>query len=223
MISLSPCSAYSGTAAMSMLSLQLKEFLLGSHADMQAEKNEKNEIDGTRFEQQLPSSNQKEVLTRIESESKAFVSEWESFEDEETKIGTSIESILQAVSIFRTKIDDPELLKKVRLYSSLRSQVQLLTLARKLSELQNFTHIRDIPILVQDLINILPKNIQSSCKIYRSILSTVTMLKKDILQSFHMNFDLHLETNADSSDGKEMWSTFLGKCLTRTHSTTINL
>ena len=104
----------------------------------------------------------------------------------------------------------PDLVGKMQHYSLLKSQVQILILSQKLSDLQNFSHVRCIPDLVQNLMNSLPKNLQSSCKIYKNIITSVSVLKCTLLRSFHADFDAHLETNAESTDAKEMWSTFLG-------------
>ena len=186
-----------------MLSLQLKEFLLGGPIGKQFETNDVPSKEGS-------ISSKNEVLNRIEAESKSLVCEWNIFESEERKLVTSLENVLESVENFRSTVDDPELVKKVQLYSLLQSQVQLLSLAKILSELQNFSHVNEIPILIKDLMNILPKNLQNTCKIYKNILLTVTSLQTTILRSFHVNFDSHLETDADSSDAKEMWSAFLG-------------
>ena len=187
-----------------MLSLRLKEFLLGGPIDRQAE------IEEVQSDNKLISTNGLQSLKHLESDSKALLSEWKAFEDEELKTESSFDSVLQAVSEFRSKVDDPELVQKVQHYSLLQSQVQILTFLLKLSELQNFSHVRCIPDLVQSLMNSLPNNLQSGCKVYQNVISSVSVLKHTLLQSFHADFDAHLETNAESTDAKEMWSTFLG-------------
>ena len=187
-----------------MLSLRLKEFLLGGPIDKEATIEEAQSTD-------MPLLNKSvQLLKRLEIDSNAFASEWRNFESEELKTLSSFESVLQAVSDFRSKIDDPDLVGKMQHYSLLKSQVQMLILSQKLSDLQNFSHVRCIPDLVQNLMNSLPKNLQSSCKIYKNIIAGVSVLKCTLLRSFHADFDAHLETNAESTDAKEMWSTFLG-------------
>ena len=187
-----------------MLSLRLKEFLLGGPIDKEAIIGEAQSIGMPLL------NNSVQLLKRLEIDSNAFVSEWRNFESEELKTLSSFESVLQAVSDFRSKIDDPDLVGKMQHYSLLKSQVQILILSQKLSDLQNFSHVRCIPDLVQNLMNSLPKNLQSSCKIYKNIIASVSVLKCTLLRSFHADFDAHLETNAESTDAKEMWSTFLG-------------
>ena len=187
-----------------MLSLRLKEFLLWGPIDKEATIEEAQSTD-------MPLLNKSvQLLKRLEIDSNAFASEWRNFESEELKTLSSFESVLQAVSDFRSKIDDPDLVGKMQHYSLLKSQVQILILSQKLSDLQNFSHVRCIPDLVQNLMNSLPKNLQSSCKIYKNIITSVSVLKCTLLRSFHADFDAHLETNAESTDAKEMWSTFLG-------------
>ena len=187
-----------------MLSLRLKEFLLGGPIDKEAVIEESKSMD-------LPlSTNRVQFLKQLEIDSNALVSEWRNFESEELKTQSSFESVLKAVSEFRSKIDDPDLVGKMQHYTLLQSQVQILILSQKLADLQNFSHVRCIPDLVQNLMNSLPKNLQSSCKIYKNIILGVSELKCSLLRSFHADFDAHLETNAESTDAKEMWSAFLG-------------
>ena len=188
-----------------MLSIRLREFLLGGPIERVVEADENKSINGC-----MSQSTVLETRKLIESESQAYVSEWKRFENEELKIEQSYESVLQSVKTFRSKVDDPALLEKIRSYTSLQNQVQLLILAKNLSELRNFSHVRDIPDLVHNLMDSLPNNLPSSCMIYNNVITTVKLLKSSLLQSFHKDFDEHLETNADSSDAKEMWSTFLG-------------
>lgn len=185
-----------------MLSLQFREFLLGgphnTHEDCDTISSEK-----------VVASNHSKVLQRIEAHSNSLASEWQILANAEIEIGSSFDSIIKDVEVFRKKVDDPELLKKIRQYSSLQSQIQLCTLAKYLHELKSFSDVRDIPDLVHNLMGSLPKHLQSSCKIHKNIILTVTSMKASLLKSFHADFNAHLESNEDSEDAKEMWSNFL--------------
>lgn len=185
-----------------MLSLQLREFLLGGPQNIQ----EDYEIISS---EKVTASDQLKVLQRIESHSNSLASEWQILANAELEIGSSFDSILKDVAVFREKVDDPELQKKIRQYSSLQSQIHLCTLAKALFELNGFKHVRDIPDLVHNLMGSLPKHLQRSCKIHKNIISTVISMKETLLKSFHADFNAHLESNEDSEDAKEMWSNFL--------------
>lgn len=185
-----------------MLSLQFREFLLGGPPG-------KLEEDGEAEVIQSEKNDELSMLQQIESHSKSLTNDWEVFERAELKVGSSFESILGDIEVFRSKVDDTDLLKKVGQYSSLQDQIQLLILAKALSGLQRFAHVRDIPDLIHGLMSTLPKHLQSTCKIYKNIIVTVTNMKASLLQSFHSDFNSHLESNEDSEDAKEMWSNFL--------------
>jgi hypothetical protein len=77
-------------------------------------------------EDRLLSKEEIQTLQELSNHSNLFLSEWKDYGLQERRIGTSSESLLKDVSIFRSKIDDVGLLEKVQLYSSLQSQVQLL-------------------------------------------------------------------------------------------------
>lgn len=185
-----------------MLSLQLREFLLGGPQNFQEDYE-------TISSEKIAASNQLNVLQRLESHSNSLASEWQILAKAELEIGSSFDSILKDVAVFRKKVDDPELLKKIRHYSSLQCQIQLCTLAKALFELKRFKDVRDIPDLVHNLMGSLPKHLQSSCAIHKNIILTVTSMKEILLKSFHADFNAHLESNEDSEDAKEMWSNFL--------------
>lgn len=182
-----------------MFSLDAKEFLLGGPLTRPNE-------DGN-----IPSDGAvpKNAVMEIESYSQSLLSESETFLNQETKIAESFDSILTKVSAYRSQIDDPDLLVKIQHYSSVQSQIQLLTLAKALNDLQKFTNVRDIPTLVHVLMSTLPKHLQSSCKIHKNIITTVTNMKTYLLKKFHEDFNAHLESNEDSNDAKQMWSDFL--------------
>ena len=182
-----------------MFSLDAKEFLLGGPL------NRPND-DGS-----VPCDGaaSKSALKDIESYSQSLLSESQSFLNEESKIAESFEAILTKVSSYRSQIDDPDLLVKIQHYSSVQSQIQLLTLAKALNDLQKFSNVRDIPELVLSLMSTLPKHLQSSCKIHKNIITTVTNMKTYLLKKFHEDFNVHLESNEGSKDAKQMWSDFL--------------
>lgn len=183
-----------------MFSLDAKEFLLGGPLNSRPNDNGSTPSDGT-----VSMS----ALKEIGSYSQYLISESQTFLNEETTIAESFDAILTKVSAYRSQIDDPDLLVKIQHNSSIQSQIQLLTLAKALNDLQKFSNVRDIPQLVQNLMSTLPKHLQSSCKIHKNIITTVTNMKTYLLKKFHEDFNAHLESNEDSNDAKQMWSDFL--------------
>ena len=185
-----------------MLSLKFKEFLLSGPPCRQPDVEEISEVEADAAEEL-------KTLSPIKCHSIELLNEWRKYEAEEGVVDNALQNVLSDIAEVRCQIDDKSLLAKIREYSSIQNQIQLLQLAKVLSELQHFTDVRQIPEMMQDLMSALPDHLQKDSAIHKKIIKIVTTMKDSLLKSFHADFNSHLQSNEGSTDAKEMWSNFL--------------
>lgn len=185
-----------------MLSLKFKEFLLSGPPSKQLDLEDVSAMESDATED-------RQALSKIKSQSIELLNEWSKYEAEEAVVNSGLQNVLSDIAEVRRQIDDESLSMKIREYSSLQNQVQLLQLAKVLSELQLFTDVRQIPGMMQDLMSALPDHLQKDSAIHKKIIKIVTTMKDSLLKSFHADFNSHLQNNEGSTDAKEMWSNFL--------------
>lgn len=174
-----------------MLSVKLKDFLLSGPI---YDNNETDE--GT--------------SNGIHKNSKLLLSEWNSYKEEELERRSLFKKVLNEIHEFQSKTTDTVLETKIRSYSSLQNRIQLLSLAKKISDLQQFLNVQDMPDLILDVIDYVPQYLPKGCIIEKMLIQTVSTLKESLLFSFHKEFEVHLEGNRDENDAKKLWSNFLG-------------
>jgi hypothetical protein len=184
-----------------MLSVRLKDFLVNGPIHENSKKDSTNltKIDALN-----------EELLNIQNDSEILLSEWNNYKEEELKKRIGFENVLNEIHEFQSKTMDTDLEIKIRLYSSLQNQIQLLSLAKKISDLQQFSNVQDMPDLILDVIDYMPQYLPKGCIIEKILIQTVSILKESLLISFHKEFEIHLEGNRDENDAKMLWSTFLG-------------
>jgi hypothetical protein len=187
-------------AIFNMLSVRLKDFLVSGPM------HEKKKDDSTK----LTKNDINEKLLNIQSDSEILLSEWSNYKDDELKTKLAFGNVLDEIHTFKSKTMNTDLETKIQLYSSLQNRIQLLSLAKKISNLQQFSNIQDMPDLIFDVIDYMPQYLPKGCIIEKILIQTVSILKESLLLSFHKEFEIHLEGNRDENDAKMLWSNFLG-------------
>jgi len=96
-----------------------------------------------------------------------------------------------------------------KIYVMKQTEIQLITVAKALEKLQQYSSVLQIPNLVLEVLRSIPKPIPTESKLLQTLSNTILRLKAVLLNSFHEKFEKHMSESEDSMDPQKAWASFL--------------
>jgi hypothetical protein len=182
-----------------MFSSRLKEFLIAGPLPREEWSDAADEAERRR-----------QIVSDIRVEADSLHDRWLQYQEEELALQDDLLGVLSDVKSMAAAANISGFNGKLKLYGQLSTKIKFLTLAKTLSDLQQYKSVQEIPNLVFGVINSLPKYLPEGSQIRRILVETIAGVKSSLLASFHAKFEAHLQDNRDADTSKKMWSTFLG-------------
>ncbi len=154
-------------------------------------------------EKLFPSSNSR-IIQEIHEACMFYKQEIQTIQTSKSNLQDDLEKYVTRAKTLKESLELSGIIEKHRSYLQKQLEVDLLLAAKSLDKLKNYGNVKEIPELIEDLLNAVPKNLPSSTYLAKKLINDIEIIKNKLIGNFHTHFE---ESSSKSAikDPKLMW------------------